>query len=126
MRRTIVPASVLQRVLGRIHQHFALSREIGVEGGIHAAEQGRGHRRTVELAILDGIDPSGHPAATNEGLVHFGLIVGGAFYRGVVQPDVRDVEPGEHATRCGLPSDTEQDVLATEGFFPLRATHLRR
>ena len=50
--------------------------EIGVERGVHAAEQGRGHGGAAELAILDGIDPGGHPAAADEGLVRLGLIAG--------------------------------------------------
>ena len=118
VRWSIIPAQVLQRVLGCIHRGGDIFFEIGVKRFVHATEQGCGHGRATKLAILDGVDPGGHPAATDEGLVHCGLIAGGALHCVVVQPDVRDVEPGEHAIRCGFPGDTKQDGLATEGFFP--------
>ncbi len=118
----VVTACMLQGVLGSIHLCTAALLEVGVEGGIHAAEQRRAHGRAAELAILDGINPGWHPAAPDEGFVRLGLKLGGVLDRGVVQPDVRDVEAGENASqpipRCGLPSHPEQNGLPTEGFFP--------
>ena len=109
---------MLQCILGRIHRCSDTLLEIGVEGGVHAAEQGRGHRGAAELAILDGIDPRGHPAAADEGLVRRGLILSGTLHRSLIQPDVRDVEPNEHAARRGMPGESEQDGLAFERFLP--------
>ena len=39
--------------------------EIGIQGRVHAAEEGRGHGGVAELTILDGIHVSGHPAASD-------------------------------------------------------------
>ena len=64
---------MLQCILGRIHRCPDTLLEIRVEGRIHAAEQGSGHRGAAEPAILDGIDPRGHPAAADEGVVRLPL-----------------------------------------------------
>ena len=47
-----------------------------------------------------------------------GLIVGGALRRGIVQPNIRDLELNPRLFRGGLPRESEQDGLAAEGFFP--------
>lgn len=105
---------MLQRVFGRGHQGPGPCLEISIERFVHAAEQSRRHLRATELAILDGIDPGVHPPAPDEGLVRFVLVVGGALHCSVVQPDVRDLEPGEHTARRRLLGDPEQDGLAIE------------
>ena len=96
---------MFQRVLDCIHQGGDILFEIGIEGLVHAAEQGSGHLRAAELAIFDGIHPGGHPAAADKCLVRFGLIAGGTLPRGIVQPDVRDMEAGEDTIWRGLPGD---------------------
>jgi hypothetical protein len=60
----------------------------------------------------------GHPAAADEGFVRFGLVPGGALHRGVVQPDVGDVEAGEDAVGRGFPGDAEQHGWSPRDFFP--------
>ena len=42
----------------------------------------------------------------------------GVLHRGVVQPNVGDVEAGEHAAGRGFPGDAEHDGLAAESLFP--------
>ena len=109
---------MLQRIFSRIHRCPATLFEIAVEGGIHAAEQGHGHGGVAELAILDGVHQRGHPAAADECLVRLGLIMSGTLHRSLIQPDIRDVEPKEHASRSGMPTESEQDGLASERFLP--------
>ncbi len=94
---TVVAARMLQGVLGSIDLCPAAFLEVGVEGGVHTAEEGRGHGGAAELAILDGIHPRGHPASLDEGFVRLGLNLGGVLHGGVVQPNVRDVKLGESA-----------------------------
>lgn len=117
MRGAVVAASVLQGVFDPVHVGGDILLEIGVERFVHAAEQGRRHGGAAKYDVLDGIDPGGHPSAADEGLVRFGLAAGRALHRCVVQPNVRDVEAGEHTARCGLPGDPEQVSLDIEKFL---------
>ena len=103
MRGAVVAACVLQGVLGGVDQGLSVFLEISIESRIHAAEQGHGDLGSAELAILDALHVGGHPAAADEGLVRFGLILGGTLQRGVVQPDVRDMQAEEDAIRARFP-----------------------
>ena len=109
---------MLQCILGCIHDFLGSFLEIGVEGWVHTTEQGRGHGRAAELAILDGIHPGGHPADPDQLLMNLGLIVGGSLHRSLIQPDIRNVEAIPDVARSGLPGEPELDGLATEGFLP--------
>ena len=53
--------------------------EVGVEGMVHAAEEGCGNGCGAKFTILHRIDPTGHPAATDECLVGLGLVTGRSF-----------------------------------------------
>ena len=110
---------VLEGVGDRVHQGGSAFGEVGVERWVHAAEERGGNGGAAELAILDIVDPGGHPAAADEGFVRFGLVLGGALHRGVVEPDVGEVKAGEDAIGGGLPSDAELDRLVAEGFFAI-------
>ena len=55
----------------------------------------------AKLAILDRIDPTGHPARSNEGmLVRLGLVAGGALHGDVVQPNIRAMRPRVKMSPC--------------------------
>ena len=86
------PVCVLQGVLDRIHHGGNALLEIGVEGIIHATEEGCGNGGSAKFTILDLIDPTGHPAAADECLVGLGLIAGGPLDRDIVQPDIGDMK----------------------------------
>ncbi len=56
----VVAGCVFQGVHGSIHLCSDALLEVGVERGLHAAEQRRGDGRPAELVILDGIDLGRH------------------------------------------------------------------
>ena len=94
--------------------------EIGIKGRVHAAEEGRGHGGVAELAILDGIHVSGHPAAADQLAMHLGLVPGGMLHGLRVQPDVGDVHSvagTSHPVSVGFPGDAQIDLLSVEGFL---------
>lgn len=108
---------VLERVFRAVHERVDARLQRGVERGIHAAEKSCSDGGSSKLLVLDGIDPSGHPARADERFVDLGLTLGGAFQCCVVHPDIRHVKTGEHATGSGLPRDTEVHGLASESLF---------
>ena len=89
--RTEGAVCVLEITFHRVHLGVGSLLKIGVERFIHAAEQSGRDGGGSKLAILDCIDPTGHPARSNEGLVCLGLVAGGALHGDVVQPNIRDV-----------------------------------
>ena len=102
---------VLEVTFHRVHVGVGSLLKIGVERFLHAAEQSGGDGGGAKLAILDHIDPTGHPARSNEGLVRLGLVAGGALHGDVVQPNIRDEEAGEYVARGGFPRDAKQNGL---------------
>ena len=110
----VVAASVLQGVLGGVDQRRIAFLEVSIERRVHAAEERHGDLGSAELAILDALDVGGHPAAADEGLVRFGLILGGTLQRGIIQPDVRDMQAEEDAVGAGLPGEAEVERLTIE------------
>ena len=97
--RAVRAVRVFQGVLDRIHHGGNALLEVGVEGIVHAAEEGGGNGCGAKFTILDRIDPTGHPTAANECLVGLGLVAGGSLHGKVVQPDVGDVKAGKDTIR---------------------------
>ena len=120
MSGAIIAVGVLQGVLDRVHLGWAASLKVSVERGVHAAEQGRGHLRSAELAVLDGIHPGRHPAGANQSFVGLGLIPGGSLDGSLVEPDVRNMIPKENPVGRGLPRQPEQNRLLAEGSLSAR------
>ena len=112
--RAVSAVRVLQGVLDRIHHGGNALLEIGVEGIVHAAEEGGGNGCGAKFTILHRIDPTGHPAAADECLVGLGLVVGGPLHGKVVEPDVGDVKARKDTIRCRPPGNAEKDCLVIE------------
>ncbi len=108
---TVGAVCVLEVTFHRVHLGVGSLLKIGVERFIHAAEQSGGDGGGAKLAILDRIDPTGHPPCSNEGLVRLGLVAGGALHGDVIQPNIRDVEAGEDVAWGGFPRDAKQNDL---------------
>ena len=99
MGGTVSSMRMFQGVLDRIHHGGNILLEVGVEGIVHAAEEGGGNGCGAKFTILDRIDPPGHPTASYVCLVGLGLVAGGPLHGKVVQPDVGDVKAGKDTVR---------------------------
>ncbi len=108
MGRADTAASVSQRVFRAVDYNLGAFLKIGVQRGVHTAEEGGRDRRPRKLSILNAVHPSGHPAAANKGFVGLSLIVACPLNGGFVQPDVGDVEPLEDTVASRFPGETEQ------------------
>ena len=111
---------MLQRVLGPIHLCTEALTEVAVKRRIHPTKKCCSNGGPAKLAILNCINPCGHPAAADKRLVRLPLERRRLLDRFVVQPDIRNVELRERTAKpvpcCRLPSDPKQDRLAGKLF----------